>query len=61
MRVDETECERFALVDIELRRIDIAQHGQMASGGLQILTDGEHVYVVNVDAQHPDDFFVGFT
>ena len=57
----EAHLERFGFEHLEGVGMDVAQHRQMAAGGLEVLADGEHLDVVGTHvAHHFEDFLVGF-
>ena len=51
-RMAESHCQRFLLELNEARRLDVAQHRQVAAGGLQILAQGGHFHVVVSQVAH---------
>ena len=57
----ETHLQRFGLEHLEGVGMHVAQHRQVAAGGLQVLADGQHVHVVGTHVTHHfEDFVVGF-
>ena len=60
-RMAEAHRRGLVLEYLELRRLDIAQHRQVAASWLQILSQREHLHIVIAQVTHDlQNFFVGF-